>query len=221
MRGLLSALLGGFLLLPAVASADDTPPASRGCGLVSGALVSQDAGQVMINCVGVTEAFGGQLAGILTYVLQNRLDPELVIAKLNEIQSMPAGNAPRTITPDQGQAIVQSLLAGKPATIAIVANPDGSEAANYALAIATRLGMASWQIEGSEIRRTVPPALADIDGLVLVVHDDKAPPERALALKKAMEAAKIFLPIIADPTLPPDGAMLWVGKRPSFNAASQ
>ena len=59
--------------------------------------------------------------------------------------------------------------------------------------------MAGWQIAGSQISRTVPPGLDDIHGLVLVVHDEKEPPAKAEELKKAMAAAKIFLPIISRP----------------------
>jgi hypothetical protein len=208
------------VLFPAVSRADDVPaggPGAQGCGVVSGALISQGQGQVMINCVGVTEEFGGQLAGILTYVLQKHLDPEIVIAKLDEIEGVPQGDEPRTLTADQGQTIVQSLL-GSTATVAIVANPDGKDTGDYALMLATRLGMAGWQIEGSQIRRAVPPGLEDIHGLVLVVRDEKAPPEKAAQLKKAMAAAKVFVPVISDPKMAADGALLWVGRRAALNA---
>jgi hypothetical protein len=222
MKSLFPALLGALLLTPAVALADDAvAQQGQGCGLVANALVSQGDGHVMLDCVGVTEEYGKQLAGVLTYVLQHRLDPEIVVAKLDEIEGAPAGGAARNLTADQGQTLVQSLMAaGKPAAISISADPDGAEPGNYALAIATRLGMAGWTIEGSEIRRTVPPGLEDIHGLVLVVHDEKAPPEKAAALKKAMAAAKVFVPIISKPDLTPSAALLWVGKRPVLNAAA-
>jgi hypothetical protein len=220
MKQLIPALLSALVLVSPAARADDTASNEKGCGLVSGALISQDQGQVMINCVGVTPEFAGQLAGVLTYVLQNRLDPEIVVAKLNEIEGVPEGNAPRSLSVDQGQAIVQSLLA-KPATLAITADPGGTDSADYALALATRLGMAGWQIEDSQIRRVVPPGLEDIHGLVMVVHDEKYPPEKALALKKALGTAKIYLPIISDPKMAASGALLWVGKRPSLTAATQ
>ena len=61
--------------------------------------------------------------------------------------------------------------------------------------------MAGWQIEGSQIRRVVPAGFDDLPGLVMVVRDEKAPPEKAKRLKQALASAKIFLPIIADPTL--------------------
>jgi hypothetical protein len=223
MKSLFPALFGTLLLAPAVALADDAAAMQQGqgCGLVANALVSQGDGHVMIDCMGVTEEYGKQLAGVLTYVLQHRLDPEIVVAKLDEIEGAPAGGAARNLTADQGQTLVQSLMAaGKPAAIAISADPDGAEPGNYALAIATRLGMAGWTIEGSQIRRTIPPGLEDIHGLVLVVHDEKTPPEKAAALKKAMAAAKIFVPIISRPDVAPGAAMLWVGKRPVLNAAA-
>jgi hypothetical protein len=217
MKSLLPALLSALFLFPVSARADDAPQ-GQGCGIVSGALISQDQGQVMINCVGVTPEFGTQLAGILTYVLQHRLAPDVVIAKLDEIQGMPPGDAPRTLSADQGETIVQSLVGKPSATIAIVANPGGSDAGDYALAIATKLQIAGWQIEGSQIRRSALPNLADISGIALVVHDQASPPESALRLKQAMAAAKIFLPIISDSTLGNDAELLWIGKRPDFNA---
>jgi len=220
MKPLIPAMLSALVLASAPAWADDAPPTQKGCGLVSGALISQDQGQVMINCIGVSPEFGGQLAGILTYVLQNRLDPELVVAKLNEIEGVPEGDTPRSLSTVQGQAIVQSLI-GKPATIAITADPGGSDSSDYALAIATRLGMAGWQIEGSQIRRTVPPGFEDIHGLVLVVHDEKKPPAQAQALKQAMAAGKIYVPVISDPKIAAGAALLWVGKRPSLSAPTQ
>jgi hypothetical protein len=222
MKSPFAALLGALLLMPAVALADDAgAQQAQGCGLVDNALISQGDGHAMIDCVGVTEEYGKQLAGILTYVLQRRLDPEIVIAKLDEIEGVPEGDTPRNLTTDQGQTLVQSLMAaGKPAVISISADPDSPEPGNYALAIATRLGMAGWAIEGSQIRRAVPSGLEEIHGLVLVVHDEKAPPEKAMELKKAMAAAKIFVPIISKPDLAPDAALLWLGKRPVLNAAA-
>ena len=229
MRSLIPALLGALILIPA-AWADDAPqPAGQanppgdqlGCGIVTSALSAPVPGQVTINCEGVSEAYGTQLAGILTYVLQKRLDPEIVIAKLDEISGAPAGDEPRNLTADQGQAIVKSLVESKPAVIKIVADPEGSEPGNYALSIATRLGMAGWQIDGSQIPRTVPPGLEDIRGLVLIVRDEKKPPEKAQQLKKAMAAAKIFLPMISRAEVAPDQAMLWIGKRVVLNTATQ
>jgi hypothetical protein len=36
-----------------------------------------------------------------------------------------------------------------------------------------------------------------------------------------MASAKIFLPIISRPDIAADAAMLWIGKRPTLNAATQ
>ena len=224
MKLLSLALLSALLITPAAAWAENSPSAQAdqlGCSIVSVAFAPGQS-QVMINCVGVGEAYGGQLAGILTSVLQRRLDPEVVVAKLDEIEGVPAGDEPRNLTADQGQAIVQSLVAGKAAAIKMVADPDGAEAGNYALAIAMRLGMAGWQIEGNQIPRTVPAGMEDIYGLVLAVHDEKKPPEKAQQLKNALLAAKIFLPVVSRADIAPDDAMLWVGKRPPLDpSASQ
>lgn len=227
MKLLVPALFGTLLLAPVAAWADDAPATAQagasadqlGCGIVSGAFAAP--GQVTINCVGVGEAYGAQLAGILTYVLQKRLDPEIVIAKLDEVSGGPAGDEPRNLSADQGQAIVKSLVGAKPAAIKIVADPEGAEPGNYALAIATRLGMAGWQAEGNQISRAVPPGLDEVHGLVLVVRDEKKPPEKAQQLKKALAAAKVFLPVISRADLAPDDAMLWVGLRPVLNTTTQ
>jgi hypothetical protein len=219
MKSLIPALLSALLLVPASAWADDATAQQQACSLVANALISQGDGHVTIDCVGVTEAYGNQLAGILTYMLQRRLDPDLVVAKLDEIEGAPPGDTPRDLTADQGQLLVKALLTGKQATISINADPDGTEPGNYALAIATRLGMAGWTIEGSQIRRAVPPGLGDIHGLILAVRDEHQAPEQATQLKKAMAAAKIFVPIVSKPDLAADAALLWVGKRPTLNAA--
>jgi len=216
MKPLLPALLSALFLFPVSSRADDAQQ-GQGCGLVSGALITQDQGQVMINCVGVTQEFGSQLAGILTYVLQHRLDPQIVIAKLDEVQGGPAAGQPRTLSADQGQAIVQALV-GKPAgSLAIVANPAAKDGGDYALAIATKLQIAGWKIDGGEIRRTVPPNLAEMTGIVLAVHDEKSASDSAKLLKQAMASAKIFLPIVSDPSLAADAEMLWIGQRPDLN----
>lgn len=223
MKTLIAATLGGLLLMPA-ARAGDAPkpgtPAPRGCRLADGALVNQEGGRVTIDCLGVGPQLGGRLAGILTYVLQRRLDPELVIARLDEVQGVPPANQPRNLSDDQGLALVQSLVAGKPGVISVFADPDGPEPGNYALALATRLGMAGWRIAGSQIRRTAPSELEDMRGVVLVVHDDKSPPAMAVQLKKSFAAAKLFVPIVSCPDVPPDAALLWVGKRPELDAAA-
>jgi hypothetical protein len=216
MKSYLAAMFGALLLLPRAAIADGGVQAEKGCGIASGAFIAQVDGQVTISCVGVTPEFGAQLAGVLTEMLQRRLDPELVVAKLAEIEGLPPGDAPRNLSADQGQILVQSLVAGKPAAISISADPDGAEPGGYALAIATRLGMAGWRIEGDQIRRSVPPGLADVHGLVLAVRDEKAPPDKATRLKQAMATAKIFLPIVAKPDLGAETALLWVGKRPTL-----
>lgn len=220
MKSLLPALLSALFLLPATAQAEDAQTSAQGCGLVANALISQGDGHALIDCVGVDAELGKQLAGVLTYLVQRRLDPEIVVAKLNEVDGAPANNEPRNLTADQGQELVKGLAAGKPAAVAISADPDGPEPGGYALAIATRLGMAGWQIEGNQIRRTIPPGLEDIHGVVLIVKDDKAPPEKAVELKKAMALAKLFVPIISKPDMAAGAALLWVGKRPILNTVA-
>ena len=198
MKSLIPILLGALALLPAAAQADDATPnaqaqhpaGQQGCGLASGALVSQGQGEVTINCVGVTEEFGGQLAGILTYVLQRRLDPEIVIAKLDEIKGVPRRQYAAQSDRDQGQAIVQSLSGGKPATITVVADPDGTGCRQLCAGDrdAARHGRLADRRQPDQPHR--PAGLEDIRGLVLVVHDEKAPPAKAVELKRRWRRRK-------------------------------
>jgi hypothetical protein len=217
MKRLIPALLTALFVFPATSWADDAPPSpppAQGCGLTNSMMDGPD--DVTIDCVGVSQEFAGQLAGILTYVLQRRLDPEVVIAKLDEIEGMPPAGQPRAQPPDQGQAIIKSLVGQPPAQVKIVANPDATDAGDYALAIATKLQMAGWRIADGQITRVVPPHLGDIAGIVLVVRDEKSPPDMAVRLKQALAAAKVFLPIISDPTMAKDAALLWIGKKPEL-----
>jgi hypothetical protein len=220
MKRLIPALLSALVLSPGSAGADNAQPGGQGCGVVSGLLISQGEGQVMINCVGVTEAYGQKLAGVLTYVLQNRLDPEIVITKLSEIEGAPENGIARSLSVEQDQALLHILM-GKPGeTITIAANPKEKDSGEYALAIATQLQMVGWQVDGNQISRATPAGFEDVPGLAMIVRDEKAPPEKAQRLKAAFAAAKLFLPIVADASLPPERAVLWIGKRPGPASAT-
>src|SRR5690348_3054943 len=91
------AAIGLFLLASATgARAEDAPAA--GCTLASASfLASPDQGEVTINCSGLSEAFGRQLAEIMSRILQNRLDPQMVLVKLEEVDRVPEAGVARTV----------------------------------------------------------------------------------------------------------------------------
>jgi hypothetical protein len=217
MKRLFPVLLSAFVVISVAARADD----KIGCGVVSDAFVQQGQGQVMINCVGVDQAFAGQLAGVMTYIMQHRLDPEIVVAKLSEIEGAPPGNVARSLSEDQAQTIVQNLIAKPAQQISIVANPQVEDSGDYAKSIAGKLLMAGWSVEGNQIRRVALPGLDELPGLVLVVRDDKNSPEKAVLLKKALGEAKILAPIVSDPSMAADATLLWIGKRPNVASVTQ
>src|SRR5207253_6356300 len=178
MKRLLIAVgLGLFVLSPA-ARADDAPGAV--CGLTSAPFLSSSDGNVLIGCSGgVSEAAGNQLAEILTRILQKRLDPQLVLVKLEEVDRVTDGVA-RIVDDGQRQAIVQSLV-GRPAEqIAITAHLAVDDAAEFAKGIAAPLTMAGWQIEGHQIRRAASRALDGVHGVAIVVRNRDAAPPKAL-----------------------------------------
>jgi len=212
MKRLLIAVgLGLFVLSPA-ARADDAPGAV--CGLTSAPFLSSSDGNVLIGCSGgVSEAAGNQLAEILTRILQKRLDPQLVLVKLEEVDRVTDGVA-RIVDDGQRQAIVQSLV-GRPAEqIAITAHLAVDDAAEFAKGIAAPLTMAGWQIEGHQIRRAASRALDGVHGVAIVVRNRDAAPPKALQLKNALSAAQIGSQLVSDPNLPADAATLWIGRRP-------
>jgi len=104
----------------------------------------------------LSEAFGKQLTEILTRILKNRLDPQMVLAKLEEVDQVPPEGVARTVDENQRHLIIQSLI-GKPVEqIAITAHLMVEDSAEYAKALATPLMMVGWQIEGNQVRRAAP-----------------------------------------------------------------
>jgi hypothetical protein len=214
-----SAVALAFLLVaPAgAARADDAAP--PGCTVSSVNIVAQDMGDVAISCSGLTEAFGQKFAEIMTRILQDRLDPQTVLAKLDEVDRIPGEGVARTVDENQRQMIIRALN-GKPVgQIAITAHPLVDDSAEFAKAIATSLLTVGWQIEGHEIRRAAPKSLDPVTGLAIVVRDRVATPQHALQLKAALNAAHITASWVTDPALAPDATLLWVGRRPVFMSA--
>jgi hypothetical protein len=205
------------LFLVASASAARAEDAA-GCAVSGVNMASPDQGEVTIGCSGLSEAFGKQFADILTRILQNRLDPQMVLAKLDEVDRVPLEGVARIVDDNQRQLIIQNLH-GKPAgQIAITAHPLVEDSAEFAKAIATSLLQVGWQIEGQQIRRAAPKSLDSVPGIAVVVHDRGAPPPPALQLRAALNAAHITAALVADPALPPEATMLWVGRRPAFGS---
>jgi hypothetical protein len=205
--------LGLFAVVPAGTAHAQTAAA---CPVTNVNIGSQDLGDVTITCSGLSEAFGRQLADILTHILQDRLDPQTVIAKLDEADQVPQEGIARTVDENQRQLIIKSL-SGKPTgQIAITAHPEVSDSAGFAKAIATSLLQAGWEIEGQQVRRAAPPSLDPVPGLAVVVRDKNAPPRPALLVKAALNAACITAALVADPTLASGTVLIWVGRRPEF-----
>ena len=218
--------LGLFLVVSAIgaapmaigmARAEDAAPA--GCTFAGASFLSQaDQGDVTINCTGLSETFGRQLTEIMTRILKDRLDPQSVLAKLDEVARVPQEGVARTVDENQRHLIIQSLI-GKPAEqIAITAHLSVEDSAEYAKALATPLMMVGWQIEGHQIRRAAPKSLEPVQGLAVVVRDPGAAPQKALQLRAALAAAHIGAALVSDPALAADATLLWVGRRVAFTS---
>jgi hypothetical protein len=218
MKSLLSPLriLAFSTLLPVAAMADEPP-----CSLVSSVLITQDQGSVTIGCAGITEAYGNQLAALLNQILQNRLDPQSVMEKLQEVESLPEEGVARALDDMQRQAIISALHGKSSETVAIIAHPNVEDSADYARSLATPLIMIGWQIEGHQVRRAAPKPLDPVTGVALVVRNKDTPPEKAVQLKRALAAAHIQASLLSDPSMAADGTILWIGRRLTLQAAEQ
>src|SRR5205085_1540264 len=217
MKRLAVALLFAPIVLSSSAYAEDL----IGCALTSAPLMAQPEGSVLIGCTGgATEAFGDQLALVLTKILQNRMDPQAVLAKLDSIDSVPDEGVARIVSDAQRHAIIEALHGKDSGRVAIVAHPLVEDSAEFAKGIATPLTMVGWQIEGNQIRRAAPKALENITGVAIVVRDIASAPPNALQLKKALAAGSIGAQLVADASAPEGGAMIWIGRRPVFMQAN-
>jgi hypothetical protein len=218
--------LGLFLAVSAPgARAEDAPPAPpAGCSVGSTNFLTQNKddakgdvkGDLTIDCSGLTEAFGKQLADVLTRILQNRLDPQMVLLKLDEVDRVPEESVARTVDDTQRQLIIHNLIEKPAGQIAITAHPAVEDSAEFAKALATPLLMVGWQIDGHEIRRAAPKALEPVHGVALIVRDRDAAPEKALLLKAALAAAHIAASLVSNSAMMPDDILLWIGRRPEF-----
>ena len=201
----------------AVARAQTPPPS---CALTgSSGLMPQAPGDVSIGCNGVSEAVGKQLVELLNRMLQERLDPQGVMAKLGEVERIPEAGVARTVTQEQRQQIIKALLGKPPAQVALNAHPQVEDSAPLAQELAMALAMVGWQIEGDQIRRRATRELDAVPGIALFVKDRNAPPQKAQQLKAALAAAAIGSSLVSNPSLAPDAVMVWIGRRPEFAAS--
>jgi hypothetical protein len=184
------------------------------CNVIGTNPLTQNESDVTIACAGMPEALAGPLTAVLTRILQERLDPQQVLAKLGEVAALPVEGSARTVTDDQRQAIVKSLQ-GKPAAeVAMIAHPLVDDTAELAQAVATPLVMVGWQLQGNQIRRAAPRLLDPVPGIAIVVRDAGKLPPKAEQLKAALIAGRLGPTLLSDPGMAPDAVLLWIGRRP-------
>jgi hypothetical protein len=205
--------LGAASILSASGALAQNPPPPV-CNVIGTNPLTQNESDVTIGCSGMPEAQAGPLTAVLTRILQQRLDPQQVLAKLTEVAALPVEGVARTVTDDQRQAIVRSLH-GKPAAeVAMIAHPLIEDTAELAQALATPLVMVGWQLQGNQIRRAAPRHLDPVPGIALVVREANKLPPKAEQLKAALIAGGLGPTLVSDPAMPPDGVLLWIGRRP-------
>lgn len=212
MKRLFVTLGAGLITsIPAALAQSPPPPA---CAVIGTNPRTQHEADVTIGCSNIPEAMAAPLAAVLTRILQQQLDPQLLMARLNEIAALPAEGVARAVTDDQRQAIIRSLTGKPSAEVAVIAHPLVQDAAELAQALATPLVMVGWQLQGNQIRRAAPRHLDQVPGIALVVRDAGKLPPKAEQLKAALIAASLGPNVVSDPAMPPDGVLLWIGRPP-------
>src|SRR5437764_5305618 len=180
------ALFAALLLLPAAGQAQQPPRCAS----------SADGDNVSIACSAVNEEVGNQIAEMLSRMLNSRIPPNMVLAALTEIEPLPPDGIARGLNSNQEQAILNQL-AGKPTQqISIVAHPLVADSADYARSLAQPLLMVGWQVEGNQVRRAAPKPLEQVFGVALVVQNPESPPDKAVTLRKALQAGRIPTPLL-------------------------
>src|SRR5205823_11372529 len=137
-----------------------------------------------------------------------------VLAKLDDVDSVPDEGAARIVSDVQRHAIIQALQGKDSGQVAVVAHPLVEDSAEYAKGIATPLTMVGWQIEGNQIRRAAPKALENLAGVAIIVRNIASAPPKAMQLKKALAAGSIGAQLVADASVPEGGAMIWSAAAP-------
>jgi hypothetical protein len=212
MKRFVIALGAALIVSVSGALAQNAPPPN--CVVIGNNPLTQNESDVTIGCSNMPEALAGPLTAVLTRILQQRLDPQQLMAKLNEVAALPVEGAARTVSDDQRQAIVQSLH-GKPAAeVAMIAHPLVEDTAELAQSLATPLVMVGWQLQGNQIRRAAPRHLDPVQGIALVVRDAGKLPPKAEQLKAALIAGRLGPNVVSDPAMQPDAVVLWIGRRP-------
>jgi hypothetical protein len=74
--------VAALLLLPWCVTAQETTTTTGPCSPIA----PNNSGTITIQCGGISTKFGNQLVAILNRIAKNQLDPDVVMAKLDEIQ---------------------------------------------------------------------------------------------------------------------------------------
>jgi hypothetical protein len=132
----------------------DVPVAMRGC------IAPNNSGTITIQCGGISSKLGNQLVAILNRIAKNQLDPDEVMAKLEEIQKgvneIRENTAPRIISDDAAKAILTALSVyeGQRATMTYLSSD--SDARKLCERIKGILDASGWIVEPPHPAMIIP-----------------------------------------------------------------
>ena len=89
MKRFVIALGAALIVSVSGALAQNAPPPN--CVVIGNNPLTQNESDITISCSNMPEALAGPLTAVLTRILQQRLDPQQLMAKLNEVAALPYG----------------------------------------------------------------------------------------------------------------------------------
>jgi hypothetical protein len=145
-------------LLVAVSGSGCMTPAGQTKGLCSPATTSS-TNQFVINCTAIGQEQGQKMVALLNKVLAKQLDPNVVMAKLDEIssgvQNIPRRTGDRVLSESQ-QAALGRLLHKSPESVSVVLIGD-REANDYGQQIVQVMKSSGWNVTLYYIGSLSPP----------------------------------------------------------------
>lgn len=186
--------------------------------------VTGSSNQFTINCQGISAKQGEEFLKILNKIAKNELDPDTVMAKLDEIakavQKISTPLPKRRISPGDRTEII-ALLSHKTGTAGVSAIANNPEAYQFAQDWYDVLKAAGWKMQDATVRVFMSVGMP-FSGVILKIHGQPAGtgsvsiPRDSLEGRVAMSLEKVngSLAVEPYPDMPDGTVLLEIGPRP-------
>lgn len=161
--------------------------------------------QFRISCTGMDKEQGWKMLALMNNILAKQLDPDAVMAKLDEIEKEVQGVAsrvpqPRVISPAQSDKMSKVLLATPERHKPLLLFSGGDETQAYALQLAPIFLASNWPLFGGDaMGSNFKPTGRQVE--LCVYPGNASAIEDAKVVQEAFKQAGIEAPIIEDATM--------------------